>query len=338
MRFEAYINSRPRKALWRLPASAVALLLAAAPALAQPLPMGVVRVAAPVELRRGDKITELRGPTALQANDRIITAPQGRAAMQLAGGGTLRLGGDSSLHVHSADAPQPGNGGVARLVLERGSLRLDARSRAGQLPQDYRLNVGRLRLRVFGGEAWTEIGARGENVCLLSGAVEIVRDDGSGERLDQPGSCLLFGAGGRLAVQGDGGEALARKLLRTAFADDLDARMAADQTPTPAAPVLPPAAATDPAPAAVEPAVASGPRWTLVLASFPDPASAESATRRWLTLGEQPQVRRSDTPSGLRFRLTVGDYASLAEARSALSALRSRQLEAAEAWVMPVKD
>ncbi len=321
-----------------------AIAALAGAAMAQPLPLAVSRVAPAAELRRGDDILELRARVPLRPEDRIVTGPQGRVALQLYGGGALRLGGDSTLRLHSVEPPGPGNGGVAKLILERGALRLDARGRAGQAPQDYRLNVGRLRLRVFGGEAWTELTSRGENVCLLSGAVEIVADSGD-ERLDQPGACLLFGLGGRLPVQGDGGEALPRKLLRTAFADDMNARALAEQTPEPTAEVLPPAdtagaagtADTIEAPAAPAPA-AAGPRWTLVLASFPDPAAAENAVRSWLGQGETPQVRRSDTPSGVRYRLTVGDYADLAQARAALAELRSRQFNAAEAWVMPLQE
>ncbi|WP_165797312.1 SPOR domain-containing protein [Solimonas fluminis] len=316
------------------------LLAAAAAAQAQPpLPLAVSRVAPTAELRRGDDILELRSRIALRPEDRIVTGPQGRVALQLYGGGALRLGGDSTLRLHSVEPPGPGNGGVAKLILERGALRLDARGRSGRPPQDYRLNVGRLRLRVFGGEAWTELTARGENVCLLSGAVEIVTDTG-GERLDEPGSCLLFGLAGRLPVRGDGGEALPRKLLRTAFADDINARALAEQTPEPPAEALPPAdpGAPLPLPGDPLPAAVAGPRWTLVLASFPDPAAAENAVRSWLGQGETPQVRRSDTPSGVRYRLTVGDYAELAQARAALAELRGRQLDAAEAWVMPLPE
>lgn len=318
------------------------VLLAATAAQAQPpLPLAVSRVAPTAELRRGDDILELRSRVALHPEDRIVTGPQGRVALQLYGGGALRLGGDSTLRLHSVEPPGPGNGGVAKLILERGALRLDARGRSGRPPQDYRLNVGRLRLRVFGGEAWTELTARGENVCLLSGAVEIVADTGS-ERLDEPGGCLLFGLAGRLPVRGDGGEALPRKLLRTAFADDINARALAEQTPEPALEALPtadPAAALPlPLPADPLPSAPAGPRWTLVLASFPDPAAAESAVRSWLGQGETPQVRRSDTPSGVRYRLTVGDYAELAQARAALAELRGRQLNAAEAWVMPLQE
>ncbi|MDM4770426.1 SPOR domain-containing protein [Solimonas sp. SE-A11] len=315
------------------------MLVLAGLAYAQPLPLAVARVAPTAELRRGDEILELRSRVPLSPDDRVVTGPQGRVSLQLYGGGALRLGGDSTLRLHSIEPPGPGNSGVAKLILERGALRLDARGRSGQPPQDYRLNAGRLRLRVFGGEAWTEVTSRGESVCLLSGAVEIVADTG-GERLDQPGACLVFGQGGRLPVHGDGGEALARKLLRTAFADDLNARALAEQTPEPVAEVLPPAdpAVASPEAAPVPVPATPGPRWTLVLASFPDPAAAENAVRSWLNQGETPQVRRSDTPSGVRFRVTVGDYADLAQARAGLTELRSRQLNAAEAWVMPVKD
>ncbi|HSW14414.1 MAG TPA: SPOR domain-containing protein [Solimonas sp.] len=307
------------------------------------LPLDAVRVASPAELRRGEQISALRPGNALFADDSIVTGPQGRAALRLSGGGQLRLGGDSALLIHDATPPEPGSGGIARLVLERGALRLDARVPSPQLPQDYRLNVGRLRLRVFGGEAWTEISARGENVCLLSGAVEIVTDAGM-ERLDVPGECVLFGSGGnRLQVQADTGEALARKLLRTAFAGDMNARMAADQTPPAPAPVyefLPPAVAAPAAeaPPATPPAIRTGPHWTLVLASFPDVAAAEAAARRWQQRGEEVEVRRFDTPSGARFRLTHGDYAEQAAARAGLAGLRGRIPEAAEAWLSPLPE
>lgn len=336
-----FIQKSNRRMACARGAAGLALLALAglASAQPQPLPLAVSRVAPTAELRRGDETLELLSRVPLRPDDRVVTGPQGRVALQLYGGGALRLGGDSSLRLHSIEPPGPGNGGVAKLVLERGALRLDARGRSSQLPQDYRLNAGRLRLRVFGGEAWAEVTARGENVCLLSGAVEIVTDTG-GERLDEPGRCLLFGAGGRLPVQGDGGEALARKLLRTAFADDMNARALAEQTPPPAAEVLPPADSPPPAPATgpAPATAAAGPRWTLVLASFPDPATAENAVRSWLNLGETPQVRRSDTPSGVRFRVTVGEYPDLPQARAGLAELRGRQLNAAEAWVMPVKD
>lgn len=326
--------------------AALAALSLALPAAAQnlrpgQLPLTVSRVAATAELRRGDDILELTVRVPVNADDRLVTGPQGRVAMTLFGGGGLRLGGDSSLRVTNIGPPEPGTSGVVKLLLERGALRLDARARSGMPPQDFRANIGQLRLRVFGGEAWAEITARGEAVCLLSGAVEIVTDTG-GERLDEPGSCVIFGAGGRLPVRGDGGEALARKLLRTAFSDDVNARALAEMSPQPVLEVLPPLEATAPAapvePAPALPPVATGPRWTLVLASLPDPAGAESAVRNWQAQGQSPQVRRSETPTGVRYRVTVGDYGELPKARAALAELRGRHPEAAGAWVMPVKE
>jgi len=324
-----------------------ALALAAAShasAAAERLPLDAVRIAAPVELRRGEQVIDLGRGAPLLAGDRIVTAPQGRIALRLAGGGQLRLGGDSALYLHSAEAPEIGRGGIARLVLERGALRLDARVPSPQLPQDYRLNIGRLHLRVFGSEAWAELTPRGENICLLSGALEIDSDAGA-ERLDQPGQCVLFGSGGnRLLVQADTGEALPRKLLRTAFAGDIDARFAADRAPAtkPVAPApaaaaaLPEAAAAAPTPGTAP--AAARPRWTLVLASFPDAAAAEAAVQRWQARGETPQLRRSETPSGARYRLTQGEFEELGEARAALARLRSSYFDAADAWLMPLQE
>lgn len=323
----------------------LALLAASAPSLAQtPTPVAAVRVAPPAELRRGEEIRALRLREPLQTGDRLVTGPHGRIALQLAGGGQLRLGGDSSLRLHSADYPDAASGGIARLVLERGALRLDALPRAAQLPQDYRLNLGRLRLRVFGGEAFTELNERGESVCLLQGAIEILSDEGS-ERLDRPGECVVFGSQGRLQLRADTGEALARKLLRTAFADDVNARMAADRsrapapaepltappTPTPSAEPSPPAPAT---PAAALPSSVAGTRLTVVLASYPDAASAEAAAATRRAAGEAVTILRSETPAGPRFRLTAGAYSDRREAAAALR--DARRAGIAEAWLMPL--
>lgn len=321
---------------------ALLLLAVAIPAGAaeQRLPLDAVRIAAPVELRRGEQVVDLGRGAALLAEDRIVTGPQGRVALRLAGGGQLRLGGDSALRLHSAEEPEVGRGGIARLVLERGALRLDARVPPPQLPQDYRLNIGRLHLRVFGSEAWVELTPRGENICLLSGALEIDSATGA-ERLDQPGQCVLFGSGGnRLQVQADTGEALPRKLLRTAFAGDIDARFAADRTPA-VAPVTrsPAVAAALPQSAAAGPAaVPARPRWTLVLASFPEAALAEAALQHWQARGETLQLRRTETPSGARYRLTQGEFEELGAARAALARLRSSYFDAADAWLMPLQE
>lgn len=201
--------------------------------------LSVARVAIPAELEQAGRMVELRQRQRLQAGDRVVTGLYGRAALQLAGSGRIQLGGESTLLIHSAEASDGSHGGIARLVLERGAIRLDARTRQRQLPLDYRLNLGRLKLRVFGSEIWAELGPRGENVCLLSGGVEILSADGT-ERLDRPGECALFGAEGqRLQVQADTGEALPRKLVRTAFADDLGARAAAELAPPPTSELLP---------------------------------------------------------------------------------------------------
>lgn len=221
-------------------------LLIATSAGAQRLPttgaaplLSVARVAIPAELEQAGRTVELRQRQRLLAGDRVVTGLYGRAALQLAGSGRIQLGGDSALLIHSAEAPDGSHGGIARLVLERGAVRLDARTRQGQLPLDYRLNLGRLKLRVFGSEIWAELGPRGENVCLLAGGLEILSADGT-ERLDRPGECALFGAEGqRLQVLADTGEALPRKLVRTAFADDLGARAAAELAPPPNADLLP---------------------------------------------------------------------------------------------------
>jgi hypothetical protein len=261
----------------------------------------------------------------------------------------LTLGADAELFLHSADPPDAGRGALLRAQLVRGALRVDGRPKSGLPPQDLRLNLGQLRLRVFGAEVWMERSASAETVCLLSGAVEIQSSAGP-ERLDAPGDCLLFGAHGRrLHVRPDGEETLARKLVRTAFAEDYVTRIAAEQAPAAApAQAAPPGteAAPVPAPAAIPPppapsaprgaapggavglppapaAGAAGPGrrepasgWTVVVASFPEQPAAEAEAARLRALGLQPTVR-SRTDQGItKYRVTLGAFAAKEEARA----------------------
>ena len=235
--------------------------------------VSVLRVAAPAKLLHGKKPAALLPKKIIAAGDRVSTGPNGRAALA-AGGGVLTLGGDTELYVHSTGSSEAAD--IARVVLTRGALRVEISRDLTLAPLDLRLNLGPLQLRALAADLWAAVEPRGETVCLLSGAAEILAEFGS-ERLDKPGDCLLFSASNRrLLLKPDADNTLAQKLERTAFATDVEAgrpvsSLAAAgpraqteiKEPAPAAPEsiapAPPAAAAKPGVAAEQPAAPATP-------------------------------------------------------------------------------
>lgn len=186
------------------------------------LPLQAQRVALPAQLLHAGKKTTLLPKRPLDPGDRIITGRNGRAVLLLEDDGQLVLGDESELYIHSAEVAKGDRGALARLALMRGSLRLDSISRLDRLPQDMRLNVGTLRLRVLGAEVWANVEPGvSQTVCLMQGTVEIVSDIGN-ENLDSPGDCFRYGANNvRMRLRPDTDATLARKLARTAFSGEL---------------------------------------------------------------------------------------------------------------------
>lgn len=332
------------------------IALAATAAAAQAAsPLEAVRVALPAQIVQGGRVATLLPREPVRPGDSVVTGARGRAAIQLAGIGQMTLGSNAELFVHSLEPPDAGRGALARVALVRGALRLDARAKQGLPPQDFRLNAGRLSMRVFGAEVWVELTRRGEDVCLLSGAVEIV-GAGVQERLDTEGSCLLFGSGTRMHVRPDASETLARKLVRTAFAEDYvtllnaereEARAAEDSPPDPETPQAEgfmssaiedgpaelTALAPDPAPApAAPPPPAPAGTWTVVVASVADRAAAEREAARLRAAGQAgAQVLAAERDGTTTWRVTVGALPGRDEARRIAAQLRENQW--AGAWV-----
>lgn len=317
---------------------AFAVLLLAVPAFAEYAALDAVRVRGDVERERDGVRTALRSADTALAGDRIHTGASGRVALQLAPVGTLTLGADGALLLHSIETVDPpARAGLARVVLERGTLRADARAQQQLAPADLRINVGALRLRVFGAEAWIERGADGDEVCVLAGAVELQTPEGP-QRLDEPGSCLRAGRGGlqRLDVAASG--AMAPRLARTAFPGDRAARAAAAAVVPAAAEARAAAPAAEAAPGATpEPAPADGGAWTIVLASLPEAARAEQEAQRLRAAGIDARVieaQRGD--GGTTYRIVSGRYASKDAAAPEIRALRARR-GLAGAWVAPLQ-
>lgn len=272
------------------PAAALALWIVAAPALAA---LESVRVAPPVEVQQGARRESLLPRKPLTAGDTIVTGAQGRATVQLDAASLITLGAASELYVHSVVEPPAA---VLRLALVRGAALIDGRPSDGPLPQDIRLNAGRMRVRIYGAQAWASLEDIGETVCLLSGAVEMQIVGIGPARLDQPGDCYFVNRRGQRSLITPDTDTLMRKLART------------DYTLT-------------------EPG-----RWTVVIGSFTDAESAQAEAMGLRERGVQAAVRTFRDGVRNRYRLTVGQYDNRRAAEAAAAEAR-QLLSVTSAWV-----
>lgn len=307
---------------WNLRPLTLPLLLAglgAAAAAPARTPLDVARMAWPADRLRGETRMPLDPGLEFAAGDRLVTGGEGRGTLRFMNAGTLTLGADGELAVHSFETPGAGHSGILRLKLTRGALRVDSRSSSGP-PPDVRLNVADLRLRVFGADVWTEVAGAMRTVCLVAGAVELQTARGA-ERIDVPGDCLVYGENGRRQQIRTDRPMLLSRLAQTAYANELPAQRAGAPTrPVPG-----------PTPA---PAAASASGWTLVLASLAD---AESARLEALGLVEQglPALVRLHDRGRNRpplYRVCLGSFATR-EAAAAFAEQVRRSHGLSELWL-----
>lgn len=151
--------------------------------LAAPLPVQITKFEGEVVQVAGSAHSGIALGKSLEAGTEIRTGKDGRAELSLHGDPTLALGNGVQLLVHSLDQR------VLRLRIASGAVRVDTRAAKGGKSRDVRLNVGDLRVRVANADAWTELGERGGQVCLIAGVVEAQQPSGVA-RLDTPGQCL----------------------------------------------------------------------------------------------------------------------------------------------------
>lgn len=336
----------------RIRVAALATALLAAPAAAQYTAVDVVRVSGDVERERDGQRSAVQVADTIEGGDRIRTGADARVALQLAPIGLLTLGADGEVLLHSVEAiDPPARAGLARVVVERGTLRIDARPKQQLPPADLRVNVGTLRLRVFGAEAWIARSSGGDEVCLLSGAVELQTPEGP-QRLDQPGSCLRASRSGLALLDPPSVGGLAPRLAHTAFpgdpatarpappkpvqtteADETAAAAEASQTPdTPAATVADTSATTAQTVEMQAPGGTAG-SWTIVLASLPEASRAEQEAARLRASGIDVRVIETQRADGsLTYRIVSGRYATKADAAGDIRALRARR-GLKSAWV-----
>jgi cell division septation protein DedD len=324
------------------------------------------RIEAPASLVRGGSVQPLAARSTLATGDRVETGSLGRVGVQIAGGGSLTLGGDARFAVQGSERPDPpGRSALVRARLEAGALHVDARKTEQGAPADLRLEQRYLTARLYGTDAWAEVSASGDELCVLAGAAEVQTPVGH-ERLDEPGECLRWTAAGgqRLAAAEVG--ALAPRLTRATFSDDYAMRYAAAQAlrdgsahpslsdlapaalprsaMVAAAPVMPAPAvvAAAPAqrpltenPAAKRPAAskAAAQEWRIVLASFPDAGDATRAAKQWRERGYAAEMVPMTGGGKTAYRVLAGHHATQDSANRSVARVR-QDPHGAQAWVV----
>jgi hypothetical protein len=259
-----------------------------------------------------------------------IDTGRGRIELHLEPAGAIALGDGSRVLLHSIEplAP-PARMHLVRLVVESGSMRASTRASSTPTPADLRINLGALRLRVFGAEVWMERARDFDEVCVIEGAVELQTPAGP-QRLDEPGSCLRLLATGVQLLDPAAAAPITPRLQRTALAV-LGGIGAAAGPPPAAAPAPTPAPATPPSPSPQT--AAAGPTWTIVLASVPDEDAARRESERLRADGLDTRVVEATRGNGGRtWRVVAGAYASKAEAAADIAAVRQRR-GLAKAWI-----
>lgn len=282
-----------------LPLALLMVLASAAVAAAgdRAMSLTVVQASPPFAVMRGDNAVPPAHDLPLANGDQLTTGAKGRGSLRF-GVTVMTLGEQGSLKVASIQQPAGGLNGRVDLELAAGAFRVDG-TEEKRLPQDVRLTLRDLRLRVFGGDVWVRADPAQREVCLLSGAVEIATTAGS-ERLDIVGECLSSEAGGLHRHQPDN----AGMNQRLALTDYASLKAAAAAAAVAAAPRQEPARI-----AAVTAAGASG--WTLVAAALADSESAELEAKGMVEMGLPGVVRIHDLPGGQRvYRVTIGSFAT----------------------------
>ena len=190
-------------------------------ALADEPSLSVERVAAPAQLQRASTKHELETHRRLLAGDRIVTGSQGRASFDFIDGTLIRLGADSTLEVpQQSPITLTSRTAVLKLALNSGTIRIDGR-RTTSVPQDVRLTLGDVRLRVEGSDVWAQISGKQKTICVLAGTVELQGINGY-DRLQEPGECLQIDTTATRRLMPDR-LATTQRLSQLAFADELPA-------------------------------------------------------------------------------------------------------------------
>jgi cell division septation protein DedD len=261
---------------------------------------------------------------------------RGRVEMHLEPAGAILLGDDSRVLLHSIEpvAP-PARMHLVRLVVEAGSMRASTRAASTPMPADLRINLGALRLRVFGAEVWMERARDFDEVCVIEGAVELQTPAGP-HRLDEPGSCLRLLATGVQHLDPRAAAPIAPRLQRTTLATFGGMAASAESVPPPATSAVAPAPPPPPSPTPetfVSTDAGVDAPWTIVLASVPEESAARREAERLRASGLDTRVVEATRGDGGRtWRVVAGRYADKAAAAEDIASIRKRR-GLARAWI-----
>lgn len=144
-----------------------------------------------VDKVEGEVFLSISGQTSLAIGGQILppgtelrATTDGRVELSIGGARSLALGNGGQLRIESAEPTVS-----PPFALGRGAVYIDTRANGGLPRRDLQLQVGELKLRVDGAEAWAALNNDVAQVCLISGAVEAALPSRV-DRLDLPGQCL----------------------------------------------------------------------------------------------------------------------------------------------------
>ena len=268
----------------------------------------VLRVHAPASLLQADSGSALMPQQIIAAGDVVSTGDNGRVALQLAGQGQLVLSSFTDLKVYEVSPA------LSKLALLSGALRVDGRATSGKSTQDVRLNVGALKTRLLGADAWAARTLEGDTLCLLTGKVHVQIEGAEEQQLNTASSCLRLDPEGRItrfSIDADPliAGAIAATALETAARAVVQAAPVAAPAPQAAAPI---ARATI---AAAADAAAEG-GWTFVVLSNPKPEPITARVEALVAQGLSASSRTAVVNGKTVYRASIGRFATHAQANT----------------------
>jgi len=268
----------------------------------------VLRVEAPASVTYQGITQSLAPSQVIAAGNLLSTGPEGKILLQLAGRGRLVLSSFGELQVHDLTLDE------TKLSLLGGAVRVNSRASHGAAAQDVRLNVGQLKTRLFGTDAWAAHTVEGDTLCLLAGRADIQINGAEEQRLNESGSCVRRSEAGVIERFNINEDALiVSAVTATAFVDDQRAESAQtadsdssqpDKVPSPS-----------PIAAPVADAVAQS-GWTFVVLSDPRLEPIAARVQELAEQGLPASVRRATVKGRDVHRATIGRFGTHSEANA----------------------
>lgn len=252
-------------------------------------PARVTQLLAPAWLERAGVREPLRADSVLQNDDLIHTGPAARVVLALAEGSVVKLGAETDFHLKSLDEPADAEGTFnGFLDVLKGAFRFTTTLVGRKRNIEARVRTATIGIR--GTDVWGKAEEARDFVVLIEGHIDITRD---GQRTDMAAPLTVY-----MAPRGEPAQA-----PQPVDGADLT-RWAAETEPQAGAGLLD----------------AAG-RHVLQLASLPDEAGARALQARLAEAGHAAEVSAADVGGRSWWRVSIGRYASRADAQAAAGAL-----------------